>query len=221
MTKRCPRCGETKPLSQFGSRKARPSETLHPQSFCDACHNRLGKEWRQNNRERYNASKRAAEKRRLQDPEYRERKRIQQREAKRRWLQDPANREKQRAANRAYRARRKKRFKQDPELHRRFLETVRANHHRRHPQAKAHPERWLFPDEPVVLDIAPFRAWLTERIEEEGVVSLARRVGLDEKTLRRYQTERNEIEDQVVDQILTAEGTTHLSQLYPELYRND
>lgn len=75
------------------------------------------------------------------------------------------------------------------------------------------------PDNPP-LPCGPFVRWLQELIEEqEGVKEVAMWTGLSQRRIYTLiQGQQKNVTMDLVDRALVAEGSTHLSELYPELY---
>lgn len=84
--KTCPKCGVTKPESEFYARK-RPNGTLRYGGYCKVCKRDIQRVWARlpENRAKAAARKRARYQRENQDPEAVARRRKRDREAKRRW----------------------------------------------------------------------------------------------------------------------------------------
>lgn len=70
------------------------------------------------------------------------------------------------------------------------------------------------------LDPQPLVDWIKRRSLAYGsTLSLASVIGVNEKALRRYVSgETRSVNEALVDSWLTIEGTTHIVELYPELY---
>lgn len=70
------------------------------------------------------------------------------------------------------------------------------------------------------LDIEPFAGWLRERISVHGTIQrFAGIVGVDEKRVRVFLTgAQRHVGSATVDHWVTIEGSSHLWELYPELY---
>jgi hypothetical protein len=114
--KRCPKCGDTKPLSAFYARKDRHGQMVQA-GYCKECKREAGREWarRPENRERTLAQARARYEASKADPELVSRRRARDRERQRRYR--AADPERYRDNNRRWR----ERMLADPERKTRLL----------------------------------------------------------------------------------------------------
>jgi hypothetical protein len=63
------------------------------------------------------------------------------------------------------------------------------------------------------LPIAPFRAWLESRLTQCDALTLSERLGVSERTLKRWRVDLDDLDADYVDDILTREGSTALWEL--------
>lgn len=166
--KKCARCKETKPWSEFHARlKAETGHVLKVQPYCKPCATAVRREWAARNRDHQRELQRDAyaARKRLR-PDALEAKREYQREWKRRRAQDPEWVERQRERQREYKRRRYK----DPEYRGRELARKRDAYRRKQGGLMRRGKD----DRVVALDnfgqrlpIEPFRAWLTDYFDRE------------------------------------------------------
>jgi hypothetical protein len=121
--KRCTRCREEKPRTEFSRDRSRKDGRY---AQCKACVRRWQQEnaeqladyhrrWQRANRDRQRAQNRRYRERKRDDPEYRERRRANARRRDReRRAHDPKYRERRRANNRRYRQRKRARLSTAP-----------------------------------------------------------------------------------------------------------
>jgi hypothetical protein len=80
----------------------------------------------------------------------------------------------------------------------------------------AEPTTWL--------DIGPFRAWLLDQLERDGIdiMTLAERIGHGDRQVRRWLSDARTVSLDMVDAALCrVRDVGALAELYPELYEFD
>ena len=70
------------------------------------------------------------------------------------------------------------------------------------------------------LNPKPFAAWLRPRVERYGSAPLAKQLGIPERRIYAV-LHGHGVHIDTVDKALCRDGTTHLRELYPELYAED
>lgn len=230
----CRRCGVEKPLSEFYERR-NPKRHSRFSHYCKECERARVREYKaqnpekvkakdrayyERNRERVAAYKREYEKLRRADPVIREQLLAEARErARRQRLERPEH-------VREIRRRSLQRRLSDPVRHAALLEQRRIEYRlrkeRKGGSLQVRDKRAdVYGEDPQVrLPAAPFVAWLERKLSSyESIEALARECGVNSRVFRRYTTgEQQRITLDVADRILTNEGSTHLWELWPELY---
>ena len=139
---------------------------------------------------------------------------------------DPATRERIRAARRRYWAK----LRADPERHARYVENQRITRELsrgkdgRRRQRRAHLRVVVQEGAPTRLPVKPFRDWLIARMDalRLGESTFAERVDIEARTLYRVLHEsRDLVSLDIVDLVVTRDGSVALWELYPELYADE
>jgi hypothetical protein len=200
--------------------------TGRPKGLCYSCKREYEAEWREARREEQRAYSRELRQKHLADPLLREL--LLERERKSR--QRRTAEQKRRYARQHY-----YRIKQDPKKYAEYLEMRRLQGHMRRERAgkKRVPSRGVkqlkfpqsgkpifAPNDKEKFPIGPISEWVEEKVKQVGSkYELAKICGVDEKQIRRI-AERggDEVSFALVDQMLTAEGSIFIWDLYPDEY---